>query len=247
MFTKYELETITIKILDDNPSKWFSQSELFDYLKRIYSAQESKDSNIIDNFDSSKSELFIGHYLFVWEKLLINTNFIEKCIVDFNDFIKIKNNILPEIKLETIKLIKLNINLNEQIIHMIDNFFIYNGSSLIKKFLININKTKYSNIYDIILDYNSGLSNELVCKFIDNYGDHLNIKSDIIQYILKQPLEYNKIKVNEYILNYLIEPKSKNISNITKKYSYTFTNFIFYGLGTCVLFGSISYYRMYIK
>lgn len=245
MFNKSDLETITIKILNDNPNQWFSQAELFDFLKKIYTNQ--------NNLTSSNSELFIGHYLFVWEKLIINNNFIETCVVDTNYFIKINkinSTELAEINLETRNLSKLNVNLNEQITHMVDNPSMYYGSSLIKNFLINIYPSKYLNIYDILLDANSGLSNDLIFNFIDKYGEFLNINSNVIEYILSQPLEYREIKVTDEILKYLIGMKQQNNSNPTKpdlKSSHNFDNLVFYSLSLGVIVCSILFYLIYIK
>lgn len=239
MFTKFDLETIIIKILNDNYSEWFSQFELFDYL-----IQELKEKSY--NFTSSKSELFIGHYLFVWEKLFINTNFIDTYSIDSFNFIKIKNSNesnLAKINLKTKNLTKLNVNLNEQISHMVDNPTIYLGSKLIKNFLININSTKYLNIYDIVLNNTDGLSNELICKFIDIYGNTLNINSNVMQYILTQPLEYREIKVNDYILKYLIKIKPTNITNKINSNLYNFNNLFFYSFN--ILSCSILYYWLY--
>lgn len=74
MFTKYDLDTIIIKVLMDNSNKWFSKSDLYNEVKKLF----------------SDKKLFISHYLFVWEKLLLNTNFIDIKMIGNNDIIKIK-------------------------------------------------------------------------------------------------------------------------------------------------------------
>ncbi len=104
---------------------------------------------------------------------------------------------------------KLEINLDQQLLHMIKNPGIYKGSKLIEKFLIGSN-CKYSNIYDLVIDSDSGVSENLVCKFIDIFGDSLNLNSHVIQYILCQPIKYNGIQISRPILRYLEQIKNLN-------------------------------------
>ena len=73
MYKENELETILIKILNDNSNQWFSKTKLYNYLIK-----------------TNNTEFFIGYYLFTWEKLLINDNFIIKTQNGNNILIKIK-------------------------------------------------------------------------------------------------------------------------------------------------------------
>ena len=61
-FTKYDLEHLTTKILVDNPNKFFSQDLLYKEVSNFY--------------QNNMSELFFGHFLLIWQKLLENTNHV---------------------------------------------------------------------------------------------------------------------------------------------------------------------------
>ena len=92
---------------------------------------------------------------------------------------------------------------------------LYYGSKLIPSFLVNVVRPiKYINVNTLILDSDSSLSNELVCKFIDIYEDSLGVK----EYIREQPIKHRKFNVNYYVVNYVIEkvsnkPEIKNKPN----------------------------------
>lgn len=214
MFNRYDLETVTIKVLNDNMDKWFSRAELFNDVKSVYNLKDVDSNNW-------ESELFIGHYLFVWEKLFANTNFIQATNVNSHNFVKIKTNEkmendspLPPINLEERILDRLEVNLVHQINHMINNPSIYTGSKMIEKYLVNSNP-KYPNLYDLVLDSKSGLGEQAVCKFIDTFGDSLKLNSCVSEYILSRPLTYGDIQVSSSILNYL--NKIQDDSNIKKE------------------------------
>lgn len=121
MFTKFELETVTIMILANN-NKWFTKQCLFDEVSKYY---------------QNNDELYYGHFLFVWTKLLNNTNFIS--VHPSGEKIKNKTNeyeIFENFNENQIDVIH-DMNLQVQLKHMIDYPKLYQGSKLIKDFLLN--------------------------------------------------------------------------------------------------------------
>ena len=123
MFTKFELETIIIMVLTMNNSKWFTKQCLFDEVSKYY-------QNNID-------ELYYGHFLFIWTKLLYNNNFIsvhpsgQKIKNKTNEYELFEN--FNENQIDVIH----DMNLQVQLKHMIDYPKLYQGSGLIKDFLLN--------------------------------------------------------------------------------------------------------------
>lgn len=148
MFTKYDLETLTIKVLNDNSNYWFEMTELATSVSNFY--QKNSD------------EFFIGHFVFVWEKLLINTNFISSRQLENIKTIqiKIKTSDLDK-EYNTFKsnsenkIEQIQFNLPKQIKHMVENKELYAGSKLIEEYLI-----KYYNFDKFI-------------KFLEIYGECL--------------------------------------------------------------------------
>lgn len=122
MFTKFELDTITIMILTTNNTKWFTKQCLFDEVSKYY--------------QNNVNELYYGHFLFVWTKLLINSNFIS--VHPSNEKIKSKTNDLEpfdDFNENAIQVID-DMNLQVQLKHMNDFPKLYIGSVLIKDFLL---------------------------------------------------------------------------------------------------------------
>ena len=151
MFTKFELDTIIIMVLNINSSKWFTKETLY--------------NEVLTHYEKNPTELYYGHFLFVWSKLLINYNFIivhesgEKIKIDtknakdvgpFEDFINVNNSIIHDM------------NLQVQLNHMVEFPKLYTGSVLIKKFLLNY--------------YNC----DLFFKFFELYQDSIILKENII-------------------------------------------------------------------
>jgi hypothetical protein len=123
MFTKYELETISIMVLSIHNNKWFTKQCLFDEVSKYY----------INNID----ELYYGHFLFVWTKLLNNKNFIS--VHSSGDKIKNKTNeneSFKDFNEDQIDVIH-DMNLQVQIKHMLEYPKLYQESRLIKEYLLN--------------------------------------------------------------------------------------------------------------
>jgi len=123
MFTKYELETITIMVLNINHDKWFTKQCLYDEVSKYY----------VNNID----ELYYGHFLFVWTKLLNNKNFIS--VHPSGDKIKNKTNeneYFQDFNEDQIDVIH-DMNLQVQIKHMLEYPKLYQESRFIKEYLLN--------------------------------------------------------------------------------------------------------------
>ena len=122
MFTKLELETVIIMVLTMNNTKWFTKQCLFDEVSKYY-------QNNID-------ELYYGHFLFVWTKLLINNNFIS--VNPSGERIKNKTNEFESYEKFNENQIDVmhDMNLQVQLKHMVDYPKLYQGSALIKDFLL---------------------------------------------------------------------------------------------------------------
>lgn len=140
MFTKFELDTVTIMVLNTNPLKWFSK--------------ESLGAEVEKHYQNSSDEFYYGHFLFVWSKLLVNKNFIQ--IKEDDEKIKIKiNEIGPfEDFVSTKPINKHDYNLEKQLKHMTDFPKLYIGSILIKDFLLKYyNCDIFFKFVDLYKDY----------------------------------------------------------------------------------------------
>lgn len=123
MFTKFDLETVIIMVLTIN-NKWFSKQCLFNEVSKYY---------------VNKDELYYGHFLFIWTKLLTNSNFIS--IHSSGEKIRIKTNETENKIFEDFNENQINVihdmNLQVQLKHIIDYPKLYQGSGLIKNFILN--------------------------------------------------------------------------------------------------------------
>ena len=137
MFTNFELDTITIMVLNRNSTKWFSKESLYLEVSKQYK----------DNM----GELFYGHFLFIWFKLLINDNFISVHKHESGEKIKIKtktndqnsDQFFDQAKEEPVIEKPSLIN---QLNHMIEYPQLYKGSILIKDFLFEYYKNEHDKL-----------------------------------------------------------------------------------------------------
>jgi hypothetical protein len=195
MFTKYDLETITIKVLNDNSTKWFNKNVLASEVSSIYQGSD---------------EFFIGHFLFVWEKLLINTNFISVNKIDENNSIikiKVTGEQLSENNIEKFnnfqnenKIVTIEFDISKQIHHMIKYPELYYGSKLVEQFLV-----KYYNFDDYL-------------RFLEIYGDSLTPVKKMIDFNNKTNLVKKTNVINKYFL------VSVFIGVLSLSYYYLFNN-----------------------
>ena len=165
MFTKLELETVTIMVLTMNNTKWFTKQCLFDEVSKYY--------------QNNNDELYYGHFLFVWTKLLINNNFIS--VHPSREKIKNKTNeseIYENFNENQIDVIH-DMNLQVQLKHMVDNPKLYQGSALIKDFLLQ----NYD--CDLFFNFFKLYENILVLK---EYQEVLSSKENNIINKLKIPV-----------------------------------------------------------
>jgi hypothetical protein len=147
MFTKFELDTITIMVLNRNSTKWFSKESLFAEVSKQY------ESNMI--------ELYPGHFLFIWSKLLINDNFIT--VHELDEKIKIKtktktndhnlsSDLFEDFIVHDKETVIKNLSLKDQLNHMIEYPQLYKGSVLIKEFLLKYYEFNLSNFFELYKD-----------------------------------------------------------------------------------------------
>lgn len=210
MYSRNDLQTIAIKILCDNSNLWFSQNKLLNILIKQYN---------VSDINNPKSELFIGHFLFIWEKLLINNNFITTTEYNNQTHIKIKinKNWNNEITISNEELNRIDVNFIDQLKHMIHNPILYKGSKLIEKFLLKISykPNKYINLYELILDEellnftNLNLTevNNLIINFINSYDELFLNKSEY-----DTTINYSKSGINKEIHQYLLKKYNKLIT-----------------------------------
>jgi len=158
MFTKFELDTITIMVLNRNSTKWISKESLYHEVSKQY--------------ENNMGELFYEHFLFIWFKLLTNDNFIIVREHKSGKKIKIKtetnDQFFDQAKEEPVKE-KQKPSLINQLNHMIKYPQLYKGSILIKDFLFEYYKDEH-----ITLD--------IFFKFLELYKDtiFLNEKIDVM-------------------------------------------------------------------
>jgi hypothetical protein len=123
MFTKFELETMIIMVLTMHNNKWFTKQCLFDEVSKYY--------------QNNNDELYYGHFLFIWTKLLINSNFIS--VHPSGEKIKNKTNeneFFENFNENQIDVIH-DMNLQLQLKHILDYPKLYQESGLIKEYLLN--------------------------------------------------------------------------------------------------------------
>ena len=119
---------------------------------------------------------FVCHFLFTWERLLVNDNFVRTVIMNDIEYITTKKFNPPYHDIpDPIESVNLNLNLKNAINHMCKNKEIYANSSLIKPFLL-----KYFPMYksiDELLDLNINLlGKDKINEFKDLY---INDKKDL--------------------------------------------------------------------
>lgn len=174
MFSKYDLETLTVKVLNDNPDFWFS-------IKALANC-------VLDFYKENPDEFYIGHFLFVWEKLLINTNFIlvKNAENSNNNQVKIKspNNSdkIFELK-DADKIGVIQYNLDKQLKHMINNKQLYCGSKLIEQFLIkHYDFDKFYRFFEIYGDCLTPIKKIIDSK--NTISNNLNNESSYSKFIV---------------------------------------------------------------
>jgi hypothetical protein len=142
MLSKYDLENTILKILNENPTKWYSKKKMYKIMGKLY---------------NDKHELNLGHYFYVWYNL--TTNSLHKIVItniDGESFIKLKSylnfvNNMFEVEIENIYKYEEfpYIEINEVIKHMILYPSLYKNNG--KEFLLMMTGNKKP-IEEIIKD-----------------------------------------------------------------------------------------------
>lgn len=194
VFTQSDLETVMIKVLFDN-NKWFDKSNLFKETKKYYVTNED--------------DINICHFLFIWEMLLINTNFIKTQKKNDYEYIKIsfKNNIdnidnIDNGYYEPDNEIDFNLNISNTIDHMCKNKKICYKSKLISTFFKK-NFPIYNTVYELLLFNKINIGSDNVKNFINLYSDYIETDELIDLIIYKKKINYTlqSQAVNKYFLN----------------------------------------------
>ncbi len=235
MFTKYDVPTLVLKILNDNKENWYTQTLLYNELNKLF---------------KSSDELNIGHFLFVWEKLLVNNSIINVRTINTRQLVRI--NIIPindqnkensssdddediynSINEPTIRnplnqYYDFTYNVRTQVLNMIAYPELYLGSKLIEQFLLKLSNNEYKNIYQILFDKSLNLSIDQITEFIHLFGDNFVTK----QFIMPND-ENNKSKDKNI---------EKKINSIDKKLFKEYKNIsIVVTLGFITTYGLLLY------
>lgn len=174
MYTKFDLENISIENLAKYPNHWFYRTELALLVGEQY--------QLVGKLD----EFHFGHFCFVWEKLLINDNFVitrehlgqkQIKLISANSHI---SNFDPNTENINIDLV---IDFKSQINHMTEFPELYYESSIIKKFLINNFGSEAENMYnffDLYLDSDSNIEQLSTLSKIDKNKSFLLLTNTLL-------------------------------------------------------------------
>lgn len=164
MFTIYDLDTLVVKVLNDNPNYWFDNISLLNKVLEYY---------------PNKDIVHKGYFMFIWEKLLINDNFIAVTTNNDTIFISIKSKITPEVYLSNDSV--LDISIKSQIQHILQCPELYRKSQIIEPFLLKLSNQRYRSIEEL-------LSNELDEEDIVNFNSvFLTLNKNPIPYLKHDP------------------------------------------------------------
>jgi hypothetical protein len=161
MLSKYDLPSFIFYYLNKN-NKWFSKYDLYNGIKNEF----------------LENELYIGHYLFTWYRLLHNMHCVDVI------YITVNNTKHPLIKSKTFEnkykdydnedghiinpesFNEFKIDINEMIQYVVNNSNFYIGSKLLNKYLLDITDNKYNNITDILKSDLISLDKHIIDKFM---------------------------------------------------------------------------------
>jgi hypothetical protein len=175
IFSASELETLMIKVLFRN-SNWFNKYDLYKETKKFYK--------------NNQSELTMCHFLFTWEKLLVNTNFIQVNESDNIEEIKISQNSCISTECDNTEKVEpddsednlnFSLNLKETIVHMCDNIEIYNKSKVLDNFFKK-NFPQYNSVYELLILNKQEIGFDNIICFIDLYSNVFEL-DEIINFI----------------------------------------------------------------
>ena len=182
IFSASDLETLMIKVLFKN-TKWFNKSELYKETKKY--------------FATNQSELTLCHFLFSWEKLLANTNFITVKKSDNIEQIKIliNSDIVNELNSSISSTnsaddIDFTIDIKQTILHMCNNKTIYFKSQVLQTFFKK-NFPQYNSVYELLISNRQEIGHDNIICFINLYSDILKI-DEIIDLIARKKYVNNK-------------------------------------------------------
>ena len=187
-FTKYDLPTLMIKVLYKN-SKWYDKTNLYKEIKKYY--------------EKNPSYLNIIHFLFEWEVLLTNSNFIS--VITHNDIQYIRcvfkpNNITvknSESFMEPDNEIKFELDESETITHICANKKIYFQSKILNSFLLK-NFPQYESVYELLIVNRHKILPQNIAIFINANFNFLEM-DPIIKLVLIKNYEKDRDRKNQII------------------------------------------------
>lgn len=160
MLSKYDLSTFIFYYLNKN-NKWFTKYDLYNGIKNEF----------------LENELYVGHFLFTWYRLLHNTFCVDSITIDHNGnkHTLIKNKTFDNKykdhnnddghNINSYSFDEFNIDINEMIQYIVNNSNFYIGSKLLNKFLLDITDNKYNNINDLLNSELILLDKTIIDKF----------------------------------------------------------------------------------
>jgi hypothetical protein len=185
-FSTNDVATLMIKVLNEN-KKMYDKSNLYEQVNKYYI--------------SNPNDFQISHFLFEWERLLSNTNFIiyqKNNLIEYIGIKKYHNNLIPftEPNLSFIY----NLDIQHTIQHMCDNEFIYYKSKILSNFFKKYFPT-FTSVYELLIFNKQLIGNNNIKIFIELYSDIIE-PDEVISLILeKSNINYNK-KQNKEIIKY---------------------------------------------
>lgn len=200
MLTDYDIELFIIKKLVENQNILYSKNKLYNEVKKEY------------------PDIFPGYFLFIWEKILFNGNFMSIHFDKNINYIKIKTKADYD---EIEKLLNYNINdvpmtvdFKVMIHHMVTHSELYVGTNIIEQFIQKIsNSNKHINY---ILD-NTDDSKKFKEIFLTNYQPVIEIPEYKPEILKKETSKLKKTIIYSGILG-LVSLGLYGIYSKTKKY-----------------------------
>jgi len=187
-FIQSDLPTLMIKVLFDN-CKWYDKTNLYKETKKYY--------------ESNPNYLNIIHFLFEWEVLLTNSNFISvmtrndiqyiRCIFK-PDKVTIENS---ELFMEPDSEIKFELDESETITHICENKKIYFQSNVLNSFLLK-NFPQYRSVYELLIVNRNKILPQNIVIFINTNFNFLEM-DPIIKLVLIKNNEKDRTRKNQII------------------------------------------------
>jgi len=200
MLTDCDIELFIIKKLVENQNILYSKNKLYNEVKKEY------------------PDIFPGYFLFIWEKILFNGNFMSIHFDKNINYIKIKTKAdydeIEKLLNYNINDVPMTVNFKDMIHHMITHKELYVGTNIIEQFIQKIsNSNKHINY---ILDKTDD-SKKFKEIFLTNYQPVIEIPEYKPEILKKETSKLKKTIIYSGILG-LVSLGLYGIYSKTKKY-----------------------------